>query len=47
MTRVLYALAVGNLIYAMICTRSDIAHVVGVVSKFASNSGKEYWEAMI
>ncbi|GJW74328.1 gag-pol polyprotein, partial [Tanacetum coccineum] len=30
MSRVLYASAVGSLMFAMICTRSDIAHVVGV-----------------
>ena len=32
--------------YAMICTRPDIAHAVGVVSRFMSNPGKEHWEAV-
>ena len=32
----------GSLMYAMVCTRSDIAHVVGVVSNFLSNPGKEH-----
>ena len=36
MSKVLYALAIGSLMYAMVCTRSDIAHTVGVVSKFMS-----------
>ena len=28
-----YDSAVGSLMYAMVCTRPDIAHVVGVVSR--------------
>ena len=32
--------------YAMVCTRPDIAHAVGVVSRFLSNPGKEHWEAV-
>ena len=29
-----YALAVGSLMYAMLCTRPDISHVVSVVSRY-------------
>ena len=43
MSRVPYASAVGSLIYAMVCNRPDIAHVVGVLSRFMSNLGKEHW----
>ena len=43
MSRVPYASAVGSLMYAMVCTRPDIAHVVGVLSRFMSNPGKEHW----
>ena len=32
--------------YAMVCTRPDIAHAVGVVSRFMSNPGREHWEAV-
>ena len=32
--------------YAMICTRPDIAHVVGTVSRFLFNPGKEHWGAL-
>ena len=46
MTKVPYASAVGSLMYAMVCTRPDIAHAVGVVSRFMSNPGKEHWEAV-
>ena len=40
MSRVLYASAIGSLMYAMVCTRLDIAHAVGVVSRFLSNPRK-------
>ena len=43
MSHVPYASAVGSLMYIMVCTRPDIAHAVGVLSKFMSNLGKEHW----
>ena len=46
MSKVPYASAVGSLMYAMVCTRPDIAHAVGFVSKFLSNPGKEHWEGV-
>ena len=46
MSRVPYASAVGSLMYAMVCTRLDIAHVVGVLSRFMSKPGKEHWTAV-
>jgi hypothetical protein len=30
----------------MVCTRPDIAHVVGVVSMYMNNPGKEHWEVV-
>ena len=41
-----HASAVASLMYAMVCTRLDIAHIVGVVSRFLSNLGKEHWAVM-
>ncbi|KAK9134561.1 hypothetical protein Syun_013891 [Stephania yunnanensis] len=41
-----YSSAVGSSMYAMVCTRPDIAHAVGVVSRFLSNPGKVHWEAV-
>jgi hypothetical protein len=41
MSRVPYASVVGSLMYAMVCTRSDIAHTVGVLSRYMSKPG--YW----
>ena len=46
MSKVPYSSAVGSLMYAMVCTRPDIAHAVGVVSRFLSNPGKIHWEAV-
>ncbi|GLT38191.1 hypothetical protein SLA2020_124550 [Shorea laevis] len=46
MQRVPYASAVGSLMYAMVCTRPDIAHAVGLVSCFLSNPGREHWNAV-
>ena len=43
MSHVPYVSAVGSLMYAMVCTRPDIAHAVGVLSRFMSNPGKEHW----
>ena len=45
MRKVPYTSAIGNLIYVMVCTRPDIAHIMGVVSKFMSRPGKQHWEA--
>ena len=46
MSRVPYASAVGSLMYAMVCTRPDIAHAVGVFSRFMSKPRKEHWIAV-
>jgi len=46
MSRVPYASAIGSLMYAMVCTRPDIAHAVGAVSRYMSNPGKQHWEAV-
>uniref|UniRef100_A0A3Q7IIS4 Reverse transcriptase Ty1/copia-type domain-containing protein n=1 Tax=Solanum lycopersicum TaxID=4081 RepID=A0A3Q7IIS4_SOLLC len=40
--KVPYSSAVGSLMYVMVCTRPDIAHTVGVVSRFLENPGKEH-----
>ena len=42
MQKIPYSSAVGSLMYAMVCTRPYIAHVVGVVSRFLANPGKEH-----
>jgi hypothetical protein len=44
MSRVPYSSTVGSLMYAMVFTRPDIAHAVGVVRRYMNNPGKEHWE---
>ena len=39
MSKVPYASTVGSLMYAMVCTRLDIAHAMGVVSRYMSHLG--------
>eukprot|EP00253_Pinus_taeda_P005822 PITA_05822 len=45
-SRIPYANVVGYLMYAMVCTRTDISHAVGVVSRYMANPGKEHWSAV-
>ena len=46
MSKVPYTSVVGSLMYAMVCTRPDIVHAVGVVSRYVNNPGKEHWMAV-
>ena len=46
MRRIPYALAVGSLMYAMLCTKPDIFYAVGIVSRYQSNPGKGHWIAV-
>ena len=46
MSKVPYPSAVGSLMYAMVCIRPNIAHVVGVVRRYMNNLGKEHWMVM-
>ncbi|KAE8696959.1 hypothetical protein F3Y22_tig00110637pilonHSYRG00407 [Hibiscus syriacus] len=46
MSQVPYASALGSLMFAMICTRPDIAQAVGVVSRYMANPGKEHWNTV-
>ena len=45
MLKIPYSSVVGILMYAMVC-RPDIAHAVGVVSRYMNNLGKEHWKAV-
>jgi len=41
-----YQAAVGSLMYAMTCTRPDIAYAVSTVSQFASDPSTDHWIAV-
>lgn len=38
-----YASCVGSIMYAMSCSRPDLAHAASLVSRFMSNPGKRHW----
>ncbi|KAE8721509.1 hypothetical protein F3Y22_tig00015910pilonHSYRG00102 [Hibiscus syriacus] len=46
MAKVPYSNDVGCLMYAMVCTRPDLAHAVSQVCKYMSKPGKQHWEAV-
>jgi hypothetical protein len=46
MSRVPYSSTIDSLMYAMVCTRPNIVHAVGVVRMYMNNPGKEHWEAV-
>ncbi|KAK7276201.1 hypothetical protein RIF29_17337 [Crotalaria pallida] len=45
MEKIPYASAVGSLMYAQVCTRPDIAYIVGVLGRYLSNPGMDHWIA--
>jgi hypothetical protein len=42
MSKVPYSSTVGSLIYAMVCSRSDLSHAMSVVARYMPNPGKEH-----
>ncbi|KAE8719481.1 putative ribonuclease H protein [Hibiscus syriacus] len=46
MEKVPYSNDVGCLMYAMVCTCPDLAHVVSQVCKYMSKPGKQHWEVV-
>ena len=46
MSRVSYASVVRSLMFAMICTRPDIAQAVGAVSRYMANPDREHWNTI-
>ena len=47
MDDVLYANAVGSLMYAMVRSIPELAFVVGLVSRFKSKPSREHWGAVM
>jgi hypothetical protein len=46
MSRIPYALAIGSIMYAMICTRPDISYAHSVTSRYHSDPGEGHWTAV-
>ena len=42
MRKIPYSSAVGSIMYAMVCTRPDVAYGIGLLSKFMGNLGMEH-----
>ena len=45
MQKIPYASAVGSLMYAQVCMRLDIAYIIGMLGRYLSNPGLDYWKA--
>ena len=43
MSAVLYASAIGSIMYAMLCTRPDVCLAISMVERFQSDLGVEHW----
>ncbi|KAJ9536490.1 hypothetical protein OSB04_un000327 [Centaurea solstitialis] len=46
MKSVRYASAIGSIMYAMLCTRPDVAYSVSVTSRYQQNPGEPHWVAV-
>ena len=46
MEKISYASAIGFIMYAMLCTRRDVASALSVTSRFQAVPGESHWEAM-
>ncbi|GKF87862.1 hypothetical protein Tco_0258739 [Tanacetum coccineum] len=45
-SRVPYALSIGLIMYAMICTRPDVSFALSMVSRHQQNPGEGHWTAL-
>ena len=43
---ILYASAIGSIMYAMLCTRPDVCLAVSLVGRYQSNPSMEHWTAV-
>jgi Reverse transcriptase (RNA-dependent DNA polymerase) len=43
MKKILYASAIGSIMYVMICTRPDVSHALSVTSRHQANPGIAHW----
>jgi hypothetical protein len=46
MNKILYASAIGSIMYAMLCTRSDVAYAISLTSRYQSDPGLKHWTAV-
>lgn len=41
-----YREAIGSLMYLMVCTRPDLAYIVGVLSRYVENPSDQHWKGV-
>ena len=46
MSRIPYASAIGSIMYAMTCTRPDVAYALSMTCRYQSNPGFKHWTAV-
>src|SRR6266542_6817782 len=46
MNKIPYASAIGSIMYAILCTRPDVAHAISLTSRYQSDPGLEHWTAV-
>ncbi|KAL8148289.1 hypothetical protein AgCh_005603 [Apium graveolens] len=46
MSKIPYTSAIGSIMYVMLCTRSDVAYSISVMSRYQSNPGEVHWKAV-
>ena len=46
MSRIPYASAIRSIMYAMICTRPDVAFAISLTSRYQANPGESHWAAV-
>ena len=46
MAKVPYASAIGSIMYAMLCTRPDVAHALSVTSRYQADPGEDHWKTV-
>ena len=42
MSSIPYALAVGSIMYAMLCIRPNVAYALGIVNKFQTDASEDH-----
>ncbi|PKI51561.1 hypothetical protein CRG98_028121 [Punica granatum] len=46
MNMIPYASAIGSIMYAMLCTRSDVSYALNMTSRYQSDPGERHWIAV-
>ncbi|CAH9074926.1 unnamed protein product [Cuscuta europaea] len=45
MRNILYASTVGSLMHDHVCTRPDLAYIIGILCRYLSNPSMDHWKA--